>query len=398
MRVAIAMCDTHGHARAFIVPSFLIVSQEPSPRFLGLAAAERNRRVACRHGAVVRRDGSTARLPTLWIPAQAAITPDLFRQLPALAPNESCRVVWHDTHPPIEWRGVGRELKMRQSVVGQAAAFDVSTPALRRVAAWRLLKASGKPGDGWLSRHVHRKVSRVLSYACMTLGISANVATMLTFALGLIAAYLMAQTTHGTMIAGGFLFWFASIADGVDGEVARLTLTESRFGEQLDTGVDQLTHLSGLIGVLIGWWRQGIGPGGLLLAMGVIVGTPAALLWAMTLVRRARRADQFFVPTKPIEIAMFKAAAETGARPLQAAAAVFVLFRREAFSCGFFLLSLVTAQRAAIPAAIGAGLAVVVVTLAVYGRTLDRTLRETLGQPAAAPPTALPMPGSSAPA
>ena len=85
----------------------------------------------------------------------------------------------------------------------------------------------------------------------------------------------------------------------------------------------------------------------------------------MALVRRARGTDQFFVPTKPIETAIFKAAAETGALPLRAAAAVFVLFRREAFSFSFFLLSLDhrstrrDSSRHRVP-----GLAIVVLTLA----------------------------------
>ena len=100
----------------------------------------------------------------------------------------------------------------------------------------------------------------------------------------------------------------------------------------------------------------------------------------MAMVRRARGTRQFFVPTKPIETAVFSAARETGALPLRAAAAVFVLFRREAFSFSFFLLSLVTAQRAAIPALIAVGLAVVIVTLAGYGRVLDKALRANLGR------------------
>ena len=296
LRIAIAMCDTHRHAGAFIVSSFLIVSQEPAPRFLGMSAAERNRRVAYRHGAVDRRgarEALTGSLPTLWVPAEAAITPDLFSQLPPLSPTDSCRIIWHETHPPMLWRSTTPGGTVRDVVVTAPAVLDVSTSSARQAAAWRLLKTSGKPQDGWLSRHLHRKISRVLSYGCMALGVSANMATMLTFGVGLIAAYLVAQTTHVTMIAGAFLYWFASIADGVDGEVARMKLSESRFGEQLDTGVDQLTHLAALIGVLIGWWRQGIGAGGVALALSVIIGTPATLLWAMTLVRRARRADRF---------------------------------------------------------------------------------------------------------
>ena len=398
LRLRIAMCDTHGHARICIVPSFLIVTQAPSPRFLGMSTVERNRRVARRHGAADAAATPTG-LPTLTIPAEAAITAALFPQLGTLSPSGVSRIVWHPEHPPLLWRGDGvADVSADRLVLTAAAVLDVSTPAARRAAAWQLLKASGKPQDGWLSRHVHRKVSRLFSYVFMELGLSANVATTLTFCVGLLAAYMMAQTSHRTMIAGGFLFWFASIADGIDGEIARLTLSESTFGEQLDTGVDQLTHLSGLIGVLVGWWRQGIGPGGVALAVAVVLGTPAVLLWAMALIRQARQTDQFFVPTKPIEHAIVKAADDTAALPLRAAAAVFILFRREAFSLLFFLLSLVTAQRAAIPAAIAVGLAVVVVTLVGYGATLDRALREIVGPRPAGTTTAPAARGSSGPA
>lgn len=377
-----------------------------------MPAAERNRRVALRNGGT---DRPVSTLPTLYVPAGAAITPGLFPLLRTLTAHESCRIIWHPQQPPLEWRApdtpaapgtlkpgtvtpagvAGGMAGGEEFVLHEPLVLDVSTATARRAAAWRLLNASGKPQDGWLSKHVHRRVSRVFSYVFLQLGWSANVATLFAFLIGLTAAVMMAQTSHLTMIAGGFLFWFASIADGIDGEVARLTLTESRFGEQLDTGVDQLTHLSGLVGVMIGWWRQGIGAAGLGLAVTVLAGTPLLLLWAMALVRQARQTDQFFVPTKPIEIAIFKAAAETGALPLRATAAFFILLRREAFSFTFFLLSLVTAQRVAIPAVMAVGLVVVLATFTAYGSTLRQALRETVGPPPADTARPAVPPGSS---
>jgi phosphatidylglycerophosphate synthase len=320
----------------------------------------------------------------LTVPTHAAITPALFRSIPRLSSTRQYRIVWDRLHPPLLWRGATSGDAPEDVVhVSAGAVLDASSTSARRAAARHLLSRSGKPQDGWLSRHVHRRVSRPISHLCLTLGLSANVATILTFLVGLVAAFCMAQTSHLTMIGGGLLFWFTSIADGVDGEVARLTLTESRAGEQLDTAVDQLTHLSGLIGVIVGWTRQGIGLAGLTLGFGVLVGTPLVLVWAMGLVRRARQSDQRFVPTKPIEIALIHAAERTGAWPLRATAAVFLLFRREAFSFAFFLLSLVTARRAAIPVAIALGLIVVAGTFTLYAKVLDRSLRETAGPLAA---------------
>src|SRR5438309_2137587 len=89
--------------------------------------------------------------------------------------------------------------------------------------------------------------------------------------IGAAAAWFVAQTTHKTMIAGALLFWCASIADGIDGEMARLTLSESALGEHLDTSVDHATHLLAFGGVIVGWWRQGISRAGWALAIAVAI-------------------------------------------------------------------------------------------------------------------------------
>jgi phosphatidylglycerophosphate synthase len=351
--------------------AFQIICDGPAPRFLGLPASERNLRVARRYGGVDPVAGST--LPTLLVPAGVAITPALLDLLP---PPVGCWHLMSGPNAPIVWCGAGSALdQLPQSIALPAGVvLDVSTAAARRRGEWQLLHASGKPADGWLSRHIHRRVSRIFSYAFLRAGLSANFATFATLGIGIASAWLMAQTSHATLIAATFLFWFASIADGIDGEMARLTLSESHFGEQLDTGVDQLTYLFGLTGVLIGWTRQGMGPAGVALAVAVVIGIPAVLLWAMQIVRRARRINQFFVPMKPIEGAVFAAALRSRAPVLRAAAAVFVLFRREAFSLSFFLVSFATSSRAVYPLLLASGAGVVMLTFLLHRGELAREL------------------------
>ena len=340
-------------------------------------------RVARKAGVVssVSPVSGVASLPTLAIPAGVVITPELIRALPS--PNGVCHLTWDPMRPPIVWQAAGAPSSAPVTVsLAAGAVFDVSNAGARRRSAWRLLRASGKPTDGWLSRHVHRKISRVCSYGLLRLGLTANQATLLVFLVGIAAAWLMAQTSRATMIAGAALFWFASIADGIDGEMARLTLSESAYGEQLDTAVDHATHLSGLAGVMVGWWRQGIGAAGWALATAVVVGVPVALLWAMHVVRRAQEIqDRFFVDTKPIEIGVIAAARETGAPMLRLASGAFVLFRREAFSLTFFLVALATARRAAYPALLAGGLAVVGGTLAAYRYAIEDGIRRRSHHP-----------------
>lgn len=341
--------------------AFRLISEQPGVRFLGLTVAERNRRVARRCGAA---DTQHDTLPTLTVPADVVITPALLQDLPAA--NGRLELIWHPDRPPLVWSAAGGGGAPRRVRLQDGVVLDASTRMARHTSAWKLLRVSGKPGDGWLSRHVHRRISRVFSYALLYLGLSANIATLLTFAIGAVAAWLMAQTTHATMIVGALLYWCSSIADGIDGEMARLTLSESSFGEQLDTGVDQATHLLAFAGAGVGWWRQGVGPAGAMLAVAAAIGLPAMLLWAMSMVRRARGEHRFFVPTKPLELAVAGAARHTGAAPLQISAGIFVLFRREVFSFTFLLVSLVTGLRVIYPALVVGGLVVVAATLLLY--------------------------------
>jgi phosphatidylserine synthase len=337
------------------------------PRFLGLTTAERNRRVARRAEA---RDPNLAGM--LRLPDDVVLTGSVFDALPR---EGTWHLAWHPTRPPLAWQARGTIGPPRPIPVPEGSVFDVSSTAARRTSAWQLLRKSGKPTDGWLARHIHRKISRVFSYVLLQLGLTANHATLFTAVIGLASAWLMAQTSQQTMIAGAFLLWFASIADGIDGEMARLSLSESAYGEQLDTLVDHTTHALCYAAIVIGWWRQGIGPRGAVLAAAVALALPATVLFAMYLVRKTSGAQHFFVDTKPVEFAVSDAARATRSRILWLAAAVFVLFRREAFSLTFALVSLVTGWRGIYPLLVAGALCIVLLTLIFYARPIVGAMR-----------------------
>jgi len=358
---------------------FRLVSDEPGPRFLGLTAAERNLRVAQR----VRPSWITAPLsdtgidtrPTLTIPPGVIITPALVAGLPA--PAGTWHLVWDPVRPPIVWAaaGTGSAVPAVTMPIPDGVALDVSTPAARRRSAWRLLRGSGKKTDRWIARHIHRKISRLFSYALLQAGLTPNSATFLTFLVGVASAWMLAQTSHETLILGALVFWFASVADGIDGEMARLTFRESAWGEQLDTAVDQVTYLVAYAGLLVGCWRQGIGRAGWALLIGVAIGVPLLLYWGARLVRRARGMLENVFVDKPIEVGVTGAAAATGAPALRLASGVFTLFRRESFSMTFFLVSLVTGERIVIPAMLAGGMLVVLATLVCYRVPIERAMR-----------------------
>jgi phosphatidylglycerophosphate synthase len=353
-----------------------LVTEQPTPRFLGLSAAERNRRLASR----VASDGPrSAGLPTLTVPSGAIITPAALTLLPPA--NGTWHLHWAADRPPLVWRGpnASTDTAPRAGKLPDGAVLDISTGAARRRAAWRLLRTSGKPTDGWLSRHVHRKISRLFSWAFLQMGLSPNAATLFAFLIGATVGWLMAQTTRSTMIAGGVLFWFASVADGIDGEMARLTFSDSHRGEQIDTFVDIASYIVAFVGVTVGWWRQGMGRDGVVLAVCVAVGLPAMFVWAMRFVRAATgRVDM-----KVIEYGVAGAARTTGAPALRLAAIVFVMFRREAVALLFLVVSFMTAERVVYPALVASALLVILAIVVAYHDEIDRAIRVRVNRTAA---------------
>jgi phosphatidylglycerophosphate synthase len=315
----------------------------------------------------------------LRIPDDIALTPSLFAHLPRVG---TWHVDWHPVRPPLAWQGDGAIGLPRPIAVPIGAALDVSTPAARRASAWQLVRRSGKPTDGWVARHIHRKISRVVSYVLLQLGLRAPHAMLLTAAIGLGSAWLMAQTSQLTMIAGVLLLWFASITGGIDGEMARLSLSESSQGQQLDTLLNHVIHLLCYGGIMVGWWRQGIGPRGAVLAFCVALALPCTLLLSMHLVRKASGAGHLLVETRPIEFALLDAARVTGSPVLRLAAAAFVMFRRDSFPLLLLAVSLVTGAREVYAVIVAASLSFVLLTFLLYVKPIEAMMRQRFTAPA----------------
>ena len=147
--------------------------------------------------------------------------------------------------------------KMRTVDIEDVFWQDVDTKESMKHARKVLIKSLTKPTDGAISRNFNRKVSGWLTRWLVKLPISQHVVTLSALVVGLFSAYFVAKGDYLSIVLGGLLFKFASIYDGCDGEMARLRMTTSKFGEWLDTAVDNVTYFMFLIGVMIGLSRQG---------------------------------------------------------------------------------------------------------------------------------------------
>lgn len=374
---------------------YIIPASGPDRRFLGGSARERNARVAARAGATIRTIAEISpddQHAAVLVPTDTALMLALFAD-PAFtdaAARPSC--TW------IESASGGAVLVGPASAVAALARTDVQSAPLPRVrcaggtvlpiataddrrrATRLVLRATQKATDGFVSRHFNRPISRACSRAALAVGMTASGASLATLGFGLLTAFVASFPGHLAFVLLGIGFHLASVLDGVDGEIARATLTESERGARVDTIVDQATYLACLIGVTIGWVREGSGTAALASTVAVIVALVLTLLWAARFVaRHADNASFVF-----IDRAVRRAARDTGRLPLRVAAALFTLLRRDLFAVIFLAVSL-TGARILIPVLVLAGVAIANLTFVLYGRELAAAARaERQGAPALA--------------
>ena len=132
----------------------------------------------------------------------------------------------------------------------------VSSAEDRLLAEQKLDKWLFKPTDGVFAR-MNRKVSIPISRQLIKFPITPNMVSLFTLGVGFSAGAFFALGGRGNMLLGAILSVFASILDGSDGEVARLTFQDSAFGCWLETVCDYLYYVFIFAGMMIGLLGRG---------------------------------------------------------------------------------------------------------------------------------------------
>ena len=233
-----------------------------SPGLEAALAASPRARVAL---AWLDTPGALAAEPTLLLPAAAlAPAPVLGRLLqaspgrvlaesqssaaPALTVDASLVAVLHPALVAGAPLGdaLRRELKARDHAPIPGGGWFVHVTGERAAAEAEacLRRDLGSPVDSWLDTAVHRRLSKPVTRVAVALGVAPNPITVISGVVGLAAAASMALGDATTLVIGLLLYLLAVVLDHADGEVARLTLTESAIGEWLDIVMDTLVHIA----------------------------------------------------------------------------------------------------------------------------------------------------------
>lgn len=139
-----------------------------------------------------------------------------------------------------------------QTIIAAGETPATHPRAALRQASRAIVFATGKPGDGLVSRFLNRPISQRISRILLRIpGITPLHATFSNALLGLAMVLCLLLGGHTGLLAGAILFQAASILDGVDGEMARATCGASDRGAMLDSLVDALTNLGFIMGVTI---------------------------------------------------------------------------------------------------------------------------------------------------
>jgi 1L-myo-inositol 1-phosphate cytidylyltransferase / CDP-L-myo-inositol myo-inositolphosphotransferase len=166
---------------------------------------------------------------------------------------------------------------------------DVDTPQDARAARMALRRSLGKDTDGPVSRFVNRPLSTRLSMVLAPLRPAPDLVSLVALVLGLAGAVLLAA---GRGLAGALLVHAASVADGVDGEVARLQLRGGPRGALLDGVLDRVADAA-ILAALGVWALDGHH------ARGVLALTVAATAGALLSMATKDRAAALGLPPAP---------------------------------------------------------------------------------------------------
>ncbi len=116
--------------------------------------------------------------------------------------------------------------------------------------------------DSGMDRYLHRRCSRWITPFLVRTNLTPNHVSLVSLAIGLGAIWCFWSATPASAFAGVLLYALACIVDHADGELARLTLQESRFGANLDWTIDTLIHAGLVLGIGLtagGPVMQGVG-------------------------------------------------------------------------------------------------------------------------------------------
>jgi phosphatidylglycerophosphate synthase len=290
---------------------FVPAQGEPGWKLAGISVAERTRLALAKAGIVADPAGTSA--PQLLVAADALLELGAVRTLAdgaaeagwAVAPAGGAELpaalrVPADTRAPTDADDLGALVERFQAQgrlrfvdTGDARCCRIRSAADARSVESEMLASLIRPTDGFFARHFDRYLSRRISLVLVRWGVHPNLVTAAATLVGLVGAGLLASVDRPLQVLGALIFIFATVLDGCDGEVARLSLRTSERGRRLDLIGDNIVN--GAVFLAIGYASFRAEPTPLFLAavgaalVGLGLATAAGFWYSAWLTRSGRQ-------------------------------------------------------------------------------------------------------------
>ena len=112
-----------------------------------------------------------------------------------------------------------------------------------------LNNSSSKINDGSISKYINRPISKWITSKITDYPLTPNQISIAVFFISVFSGLIISIEGYFFLLLGALLAQLSSILDGCDGEIARLKLLESKFGEFFDRVLDRYSDLFILTGL-----------------------------------------------------------------------------------------------------------------------------------------------------
>lgn len=243
-----------------------------------LATQDAASRTAAWPGAAESGQGSSLRAAGRGLLAPVGVLTGLARVTPSFAR------AFEDAPP--EYRLIENALTLlarREPVHTWAAAElwqavgakDGSRAADLSLARRKVLGGAVGVADGVVARHLNRPLSRRITERLLSRAVKPWQISVASF-LATLGAGLSFAVGHAT--TGGLVAQFASVLDGVDGEIARVRYQDSPFGGVYDALLDRIGDAAVIGGMTFYAWLMGAGLSAVVLGFAAVAGSSLSML------------------------------------------------------------------------------------------------------------------------